>query len=1009
MNEGDKKGGLPLSGVLLVLAALGFLQFAELPFFGSRPEVPEILEPSEKVNARLWQDPFSAVLNHYKKAKSSLEGSARPVGGATASLREQIDSRSGKGGRVTVLGVMVFGAPYAEETEFRRRWRYAVLSGIDESGYVPEDSEHIDFIRIEAGNDDISMANILPFEWLKNETGDSVLVLWINENVFCDHPLTRFDKLIGDLELKEKGGNELKDKMAFKIIGPAGSTCLHRMLQQLEAFKNQKSQSTWLEIYSASATIDDSLLLKTMESQGDNIEPVSDARDHIIRKFADYGISFKRTIATDRELAGILLDELALRRVASGGKGAKGKKPALKAGKDHIMLVAEWDTLYARKLLRIYEDVMKEKGIPEERLIRFSYLRGIDGILPGEEEEKKPDQAKSSDLAGDVTNLEKPIGKSQFDYLRRLAGEAFKLEQLELRPDGGSIKAIGILGSDYYDKYLALQALRQKFPDAIFFTTDLDARLLHPTNIEWTRNLVVASSFGLSWRQCESRKVPLSFRNNYQSSIFFATQLALGSQNLEDLEQAMRPRIFEIGRHNPVELEPERDAKTCEISGGNPLQARFMAAEELRVAGKLAVLAALLILLLYFSSHKVQNTINTLLKDRHYLTLGLAVVTLFFAGWFLTLVGSPNQEPFSLHEGVSIWPTEILRLVSAFVSFIFLAQATVSLRKNNVKIAEDFGFAGLEGGTGALESSDDGDHPERTGWRINLRKMIEKFFAAVDFDWKVENGGSGFTMGELWVEYLRRNTPRYRVVRQAPIITLFVVLCVVILAFFGFPMVPVRGNWSYIFDKVALFLSVGVFILLNFYVFDITRTCRRFIDLAGKTYSWSQDSVMKFSSKDKFSEGEGIEEWMVISLIADRTEVVGRLIFYPIIVWLIMFMARINYFDNWHLPIGLGIVLTMGALYAWSSAFVLRRSAEHAREATLQRLTMRLAEILRDKGQDQGRIRQIEFALKEVRSNRKGAFAPFTHHPLLQSLMIPFGGVGGWYFLEFLAKLTTGS
>ena len=79
------------------------------------------------------------------------------------------------------------------------------------------------------------------------------------------------------------------------------------------------------------------------------------------------------------------------------------------------------------------------------------------------------------------------------------------------RANEGEIKAIGVVGTDFYDKYLVLQALRQRFPDVIFFTTDLDARFLHPDNFKWTRNLIVASNFGLSLRKdpvAETRTFP---------------------------------------------------------------------------------------------------------------------------------------------------------------------------------------------------------------------------------------------------------------------------------------------------------------------------------------------------------------------------------------------------------------------------------------------------------------------------------------------------------------------
>ena len=160
-----------------------------------------------------------------------------------------------------------------------------------------------------------------------------------------------------------------------------------------------------------------------------------------------------------------------------------------------------------------------------EQVHRISYLRGIDGSLPGEKEDKKDEKAEAkSDPLKNIKNLEQPIGKSQYDYLRRLAEETYHFDQDLKANRKGEIKAIGVVGTDFYDKYLVLQALRQRFPDVIFFTTDLDARFLHPDNIKWTRNLVVASNFGLSLRKDPDvdiqGEVP-PFRDNYQTSVFF--------------------------------------------------------------------------------------------------------------------------------------------------------------------------------------------------------------------------------------------------------------------------------------------------------------------------------------------------------------------------------------------------------------------------------------------------------------------------------------------------------
>ena len=68
----------------------------------------------------------------------------------------------------------------------------------------------------------------------------------------------------------------------------------------------------------------------------------------------------------------------------------------------------------------------------------------------------------------------RPEGPQQYDRVRALA------ETIRRRysAHGGMVAAVGIVGSDTYDKLVLLQALRPMLPEAIFFTTDLDANLL---------------------------------------------------------------------------------------------------------------------------------------------------------------------------------------------------------------------------------------------------------------------------------------------------------------------------------------------------------------------------------------------------------------------------------------------------------------------------------------------------------------------------------------------------
>ena len=130
--------------------------------------------------------------------------------------------------------------------------------------------------------------------------------------------------------------------------------------------------------------------------------------------------------------------------------------------------------------------------------------------------------------------LERPVGTSQFDYAQRLADriERDMAEVANAAADSednnrNPVAAIGILGSDAYDALLILQAMRERFPGAVFFTTDLDTRLVYAEEYRWTRNLVTASHYGLELYGMLQRDVP-PFRSSYQTSGYFATLQALG-------------------------------------------------------------------------------------------------------------------------------------------------------------------------------------------------------------------------------------------------------------------------------------------------------------------------------------------------------------------------------------------------------------------------------------------------------------------------------------------------
>jgi hypothetical protein len=141
---------------------------------------------------------------------------------------------------------------------------------------------------------------------------------------------------------------------------------------------------------------------------------------------------------------------------------------------------------------------------------------------------------------------------------------------------------------------------------------------------------------------------------------------------------------------------------------------------------------------------------------------------------------------------------------------------------------------------------------------------------------------------------------------------------------------------------------------------------------------------------------------MLVHLVARRTEVVGQLIFYPLIVWTILFFARHKYFDNWNTTLGLAIVMTIGVLITWTCALMLRFAAEKLRKTSILRLRDQQVLVIADNKSDDLK-KLIEYAIDDIKSIQTGAFAPFSQHPVFHSILVAISSIGGTYLIDFIS------
>jgi hypothetical protein len=517
--------------------------------------IPQAGAGAQTVTARLWQDPFEALSVLSNQPPHTLTN-------LLAQIREQDTN-------LVVLGVMLEGTSYPEDSEVRRRLRYAVEVALLTTGLTPNDRSHIgaDSVELYPANGPPLILELAFEEFAPtNSSRTKALVLWLNEDNFANEPLETLRKL---LVLINTNGPK------FCLIGPRSSDTLRGIAL---AQPTNEPPGIWdkFDIHSAEATAPDSFLFPKASNS-----VARDSMNEILkgnfRRPSGAKPILENWITTDDQLSAQLVAELRRRTITASSNST-----------DVVVVISEADTFYGRNFPVALKQALASAWVAPTKaalknIWQFSYLRGLDGIKPKQRVEKssKTDASATPEAMVEAAlnaTGERAESASQKDYAERLA-DYLQEKDRELRRSGSGIRAVGLTGSDVYDKLLLLQALRPRLREAVFFTTDLDARLWMPReNLASTRNLIVASSAPL---EPETLKGFLPFRDVYQSTVFNACRAAVLQEiYLRPHTPEAQPRrldlegkLFEIGRKGPVELSipgPSEDDTSIAMAHRQP-------------------------------------------------------------------------------------------------------------------------------------------------------------------------------------------------------------------------------------------------------------------------------------------------------------------------------------------------------------------------------------------------------------------------------------------------------
>lgn len=1024
---------------------------------------------------------------------------------AATSTTESLDY-----GAPLLIAALVPGSNFVEDSETRRRARFAVVSGLLAEDFLPESAgflgvaEHTFETDLTTGPSSIS----IPYEWFRHDretrarkpaeveansppAGRSdepeggklvdaaprlprdVLVLWIDESALPQSgPLAGVLGIFGSLTHLEPNPHGHRspvesvlaieaamdrarhDPAPFRrlipnrrvILGPSNSDLLKTMVGEAEFLDHALQDAARLACISAGLAPSDGVefadpcslrmasetkFFSTRASAPEHsiLEGLAGRYDSIAKVFEKrLDIEFHRTICSDKHLGRELIAEFARRDFGNDGFDSS----------DVVVLLTESDTLYGRNFAGLLKSAFRRHaqrtgtGMPNIR--PFSYFRGLDGHV-----------ANAAQQGGLHEDVGQSFGRVQYDYARNLARRLKSLEQELHREREGSIVAIGVLGSDLYDKQILLQAIESRFPTVLRFSTDLDARLLHPEQYPWSRNLLIASGHGFELNSDLQGSTP-PFRDGYQTSTYLATRLAIpghairfeeeqrgGPQATLD-ERLLTPRLFEVGRGGAYDLSPT-------LEGYSLHPPRSQTLPHIGTLILILVIGGTLVLLLWPMMASIAYGLGGLWREglvsetdpgrttlsaeeeqrRRRLRWGASTLLVLAVLYLMYSIDREDSrgvgEPFELMEGISVWPTIFTRTLAIVLSGLLLRRSHVLMTRNKRKIARRFKLPEPSPGWAP------GTPPTFTirGWSSRNKKRYDH-----------EDGGRRLNpAGRLWGEYLALSAPLRRGARIVLNVVLAYLVYLLFTRAFGSSPSPARGSIALGLDAVTRHMAFLAMATLVFFVADATRLGEVLIrSLSIQRTEWPTGAWCPFGRRDERLGATG--EMSVVrdvQLIARHSEALGKLLIYPFVVLMLLILARNDFFDHWHWGLRDTLSYALLAGYALASTVLLRRSSEEARGRALKFLRARLMRAEGEVEEEEATVqapgapkaseatkpqpvaktpfstRQLELLIEDVRGMARGAFAPLSEHPIFRAAVLPFTGLGLTSLLDLMATL----
>ncbi|MEE8105701.1 MAG: hypothetical protein V3T86_09225 [Planctomycetota bacterium] len=940
----------------------------------------ETLEPHAQPRsevAHLLEDPLLKPMAAFAKRVASWNIRRKSVyadetrAAMADELGEALEHADFVGEPVSLIVIPAQASHSTEDREKRVRLRYAAMSALRSTGCVPVAKSHLlwtTFPLMHTGEP--TEEGLAVYELFKPSRESATSNTWVIVVWLADHQIrvNEFEAYKEVVSAVRQGVDRAFNKAVRKGVG---SAVLKAVANTVRMYVGGTPGET-LEVSVLGPTSSDALFdLNRNWKSADAlnwrvISPWATAEakyfDPAVPTPPRHALLKRRlepVIGDDGQLVRLLAEELECRRALCRG--------------DHILIVCEWDTLYGRGLAERFRDEAGRRGVKVDVAFYTKQVEPAADPLQGPEPQK-PGAKRSNPRA----EIEISVGDSQVDYMRRLTRR--------VRAKNLDYAAVGIFGTDTFDKLVILRALRKLQANAVFFTTDLDDRFMHPRQLPYTRNLVVASHYGLELHpNLQGETMP--FRGCYQTAAYLGL-LSVFRPELTGRISSLKPQIFEISRSGAYNLSAGGHQTEEDIRPASPATERLELLARIWPVILFGGVFFLVIALLVYGMFNPPST------ERRWTVPVIVLIWLAVVFLYAVFFSSQSRdgEPFEWFSGISAWPAVLLRIVVTGYAVDYLMNAVRETSKLKLRQTWDYQLP-------------DAAPPARPRGLALLRpSIIWNLCRTVPIQsWRDRTGDTA----RLCREYFRLESPGVRILRVCCGVVPVLLIMIAIhylprTSILAWPRSPVRGAGAFFLSSLTLWPSLIVMLTVTVFALDAAAIEGRFMRLMDiDSLSWNAGLLRDEADRRGIPE-RAVTLILWVELLRDRSRVVSRFLYAPFIVFALMILIHNHAFDDFRTPAALVLAFLAGlGLIVWAG-LAMRGVAIQTKARIIQKLQGILQEIRREGGFRVDRADSMKASIDELDAIDVGAFGNLRSHPIFGAIALPLGGIGTIQLLNML-------